>query len=183
VSTLRDILRGVPQDAEFHPEGDVWTHTRAVRSAMQQAIAMAKPVVGDVTREQQKMLRAAAWLHDVGKAHATVKINGRWRSPAHERAVHVKAMLRKLGWPWRGMWEKATFEEKKTLAYLAARHMAMSDDRGIEARVIRAMRSGVLARQQRAELLLVLMMMDRLGCDRESRVEDARIVIRAVTRG
>jgi hypothetical protein len=179
MSALRDILKGVPQDAEFHPEGDVWTHTQAVRGALDEAVRMTNAAL---TKEQRNMLRIAAWLHDMGKAHATVKINGRWRSPGHERGRIAAAMLRKLGWPWRGMWEKATFEEKKSFAYLVARHMAVSDDRGIERRVARAMRSGG-TRKKRAELLVVMMVMDRLGCDRDSRVEDARIVIHAAENG
>ncbi len=38
-------------------------------------------------------------------------------------------------------------------------------------------------RGKNAELLVVMMVMDRLGCDRESRVEDARIVIHAACQG
>ncbi len=91
MSTLRDNLKGVPQDEEFHPEGDVWTHTRAVRRSLDEAMRMTNVML---TEEQRNLLRVAAWLHDVGKAHATRMIDGRCRSPGHERGRHVKTMLR-----------------------------------------------------------------------------------------
>jgi len=82
MSSLRDILSGVPQSPKYHPEGDVWTHTRQTRRAMDQAIDLLKqaqkepdsPFANldlDLTEDETKMLRLAGWLHDIGKHSAT----------------------------------------------------------------------------------------------------------------
>lgn len=73
-----DVLRGVPQDEEWHPEGDVWTHTLMVIDEM------AGSKTGDEKRDMVLML--AAVCHDFGKPETTKFIDGRWRSPGHEEA-------------------------------------------------------------------------------------------------
>ncbi|MBE0595753.1 MAG: HD domain-containing protein [Desulfuromonadales bacterium] len=64
-------LAGVPQSPEYHPEGDVLTHTLlAVRHL---------PAGCD------RRLAWAALLHDIGKATTTREIGGRWRAFGHDR--------------------------------------------------------------------------------------------------
>ncbi|MBF0352804.1 MAG: polynucleotide adenylyltransferase [SAR324 cluster bacterium] len=71
-----DALRGVPQDPEWHPEGDVWVHTLMV---MDEA---AKLKNGNETEDLALMY--GALCHDFGKPLTTVFQDDRWRSPAHE---------------------------------------------------------------------------------------------------
>ena len=69
-------LIGVPQDPEWHPEGDVWTHTLLV---LDEAASLRK---GD--EKQDLVLMFGALCHDFGKPLTTEFLRGRWRSPAHD---------------------------------------------------------------------------------------------------
>lgn len=72
-------LATCPQDAEWHPEGDVWTHTLMV-------VDQAATRRTGLSRPEQVALMLGALLHDVGKPQTTAMIDGRIRSPAHESA-------------------------------------------------------------------------------------------------
>ncbi|HOK09328.1 MAG TPA: CCA tRNA nucleotidyltransferase [Candidatus Hydrogenedens sp.] len=85
---LREILpeiadlQGVQQDNEFHPEGDVWTHTLlALQELKQPPIELAMAVL----------------LHDVGKKE-TFTVADRFRFPKHESVgAHItKNILERL---------------------------------------------------------------------------------------
>lgn len=66
-----------PQDAEWHPEGDVWTHTlMVVDEAAQRRPGLSRP--------EQVSLLLGALLHDIGKPATTIVVDSRVRSPAHE---------------------------------------------------------------------------------------------------
>ncbi|MBC8259195.1 MAG: HD domain-containing protein [SAR324 cluster bacterium] len=69
-------LLGVPQDPEWHPEGDVWVHTLLV---LDEAAKLRK---GEYRKDLELML--AALCHDFGKPLTTEFLRGRWRSPAHD---------------------------------------------------------------------------------------------------
>jgi tRNA nucleotidyltransferase (CCA-adding enzyme) len=72
-------LATCPQDAEWHPEGDVWTHTlMVVDQAARRRDGLSKP--------EQVSLMLGALLHDLGKPLTTAVIDGRIKSPAHESA-------------------------------------------------------------------------------------------------
>lgn len=68
-----------PQDAEWHPEGDVWTHTLMV-------IDEARKRNGDLDRARLATVMLGAVCHDLGKPATTAMIDGRVRSPGHEAA-------------------------------------------------------------------------------------------------
>lgn len=72
-------LYDCPQDAEWHPEGDVWTHTLMV-------IDEARRRSGDLDRPRMSIMMLGAVCHDLGKPETTAMIDGRWRSPGHEAA-------------------------------------------------------------------------------------------------
>ncbi|HEV2619064.1 MAG TPA: HD domain-containing protein, partial [Acidobacteriaceae bacterium] len=57
-------LRGVEQPPEFHPEGDVWTHTMLLLEKLPEA---AKIVCSDAAASVPATLAWGALLHDVGK--------------------------------------------------------------------------------------------------------------------
>ena len=78
-------LRGVPQDPEWHPEGDVWIHTMHVLNAAAR-VAGREHIEGD----HRAVLMYAALTHDFAKAEVTElrERDGRlrWSSYGHEQA-------------------------------------------------------------------------------------------------
>jgi poly(A) polymerase len=62
-------LRGVAQPPEFHPEGDVWTHTMLLLEKLPTAAALLAPAdeTPAPTRSIPATLAWAALLHDIGK--------------------------------------------------------------------------------------------------------------------
>lgn len=84
-------LIGLPQDAEWHPEGDVWTHT-----------ILAAEYAAKVHRARTSSPEQVMWgtlLHDLGKAVTTTHDpDGRIRSRGHEEAGGpiARALLERL---------------------------------------------------------------------------------------
>lgn len=72
-------LASTPQDPEWHPEGDVWTHTLL-------ALDQAAPLVADLDRPRALTVMLATLCHDLGKPSTTRLERGRMRSPGHEEA-------------------------------------------------------------------------------------------------
>ena len=188
MSSLRDRLRGVPQDTRYHPEGDVWTHTRLVRGALDEAMAMfdASPTLRRLagsdavpTARERILLRLAAWCHDLGKASATRVVAGLTLAPGHESARRFNAECRQLGPLWKRVWAASSLGDRKGLIYLVTRHMAISDREGLSPRVARSLRGAEPTLRRRALLLVAFMIMDRLGCASPTRVADARLVVEA----
>lgn len=72
----------VPQDPIWHPEGDVWQHTKYVCDAAAQIAGRR-----NFAEEQRQILLLAALLHDCGKPATTHRNEeGRWVSPSHAEA-------------------------------------------------------------------------------------------------
>lgn len=71
-----EAMKGVQQPPEFHPEGDVWTHTRLAMGLL---------------RKPSARLAFATLLHDVGKP-PTASVRGRIRFDGH---VEVGARITK----------------------------------------------------------------------------------------
>jgi len=69
----------VPQDPEWHPEGDVFVHTRLVTDR-------ARELIEDLPYAKQITVMLAALSHDFGKPATTEFIDGRMRSRGHEEA-------------------------------------------------------------------------------------------------
>jgi tRNA nucleotidyltransferase (CCA-adding enzyme) len=70
-------LVGCPQEAEWHPEGDVWLHTLMV-------IDHARAAIDDLDRARGLTIMLGAVCHDFGKPATTAFLDGRIRSPNHE---------------------------------------------------------------------------------------------------
>jgi tRNA nucleotidyltransferase (CCA-adding enzyme) len=81
-------LLGCEQEPEWHPEGDVWTHTLMV-------IDQARALNRDLDRPRLVAVMLGAICHDLGKPATTAMIDGRVRSPNHEEAG-VEPTLRLL---------------------------------------------------------------------------------------
>jgi tRNA nucleotidyltransferase (CCA-adding enzyme) len=72
-------LYDCPQEPEWHPEGDVWTHTLMV-------IDEARRRNRDLDRPRLVTVMLGAICHDLGKPATTTIIDGRIRSMGHEEA-------------------------------------------------------------------------------------------------
>jgi len=72
-------LIDVPQDPEWHPEGDVFVHTQLVADR-------ARDLIDDLPYAKQVTVMLAALAHDFGKPPTTQFVDGRVRSRGHEEA-------------------------------------------------------------------------------------------------
>src|SRR6266542_3563523 len=72
-------LIDVPQDPEWHPEGDVFVHTLLV-------IDRARELIDDLPHAKQVTVMLASLCHDFGKPPTTEFVDGRLRSREHEEA-------------------------------------------------------------------------------------------------
>jgi tRNA nucleotidyltransferase (CCA-adding enzyme) len=74
-----EALKGVPQEPEWHPEGDVFVHTLLVCDR-------ARELIDDLDYPRQVTLMVAALCHDFGKPPTTEFAEGRTRSRGHDEA-------------------------------------------------------------------------------------------------
>lgn len=72
-------LIDVPQDPEWHPEGDVFVHTKLT-------VDQARQLINELPYPRQVTVMLAALAHDFGKPATTEFLEGRWRSRGHEGA-------------------------------------------------------------------------------------------------
>jgi len=72
-------LIDVPQDPEWHPEGDVFVHTLLT-------VDRARELIDDLPYSKQVTVMLAALCHDFGKPATTEFLEGRLRSREHEEA-------------------------------------------------------------------------------------------------
>jgi tRNA nucleotidyltransferase (CCA-adding enzyme) len=93
-------LDGVPQDPEWHPEGDVFTHTGCCLDAL-----VRLPAWAEASTETRRSAAFAVLCHDMGKPEATRQTlrHGtlRWTSFGHDRAggPRAEAFLERIGSP------------------------------------------------------------------------------------
>jgi putative nucleotidyltransferase with HDIG domain len=95
VQPWAEPMRRCMQDAEWHAEGDVWTHTGMVFEQVMRLTEYAS-----LSRVEQVTLLFVALLHDAGKPATTVldAETGRTRSPKHSLvgAAMAREILRDL---------------------------------------------------------------------------------------
>ncbi len=110
-------LQGVPQPEAFHPEGDVYTHTRIMTEMLDETIAASLQAEGEGGRErylrddefgrlvfpdpkERQILAWAVLLHDTGKPE-TITYSDRIRFNRHDEAGAAMAeeILRRLKRP------------------------------------------------------------------------------------
>lgn len=106
-----EMLKGCPQDKEYHPEGDVFTHTlECFRRRRNLPIAVALGLL----------------LHDIGKP-STLTVGKTLGYPGHSTAgaAVARSMLRRLGFP-REVSEEVQFYIRNHLLWRILR--AMNDD-------------------------------------------------------
>ncbi|MCK5802502.1 MAG: CCA tRNA nucleotidyltransferase [Lentisphaeria bacterium] len=126
-------MHGVEQPPQFHPEGDVWTHTHLMLGLLDDTVRQSEALGGDEIRtmgegESARLLFGApahrgtlAWavvLHDVGKP-ATMTISDRIRFHGHDQegTMLTERILRRL---------RRSGREIDAVCDLVARHMKFS---------------------------------------------------------
>jgi tRNA nucleotidyltransferase (CCA-adding enzyme) len=93
-------LRGTEQEPEWHPEGDVFTHTQLCLDAL-----VALPEWTGSPAARRRLLMFGVLAHDFGKPPTTVRAEKRgamrWISPGHEAAGGplAQSFLRRIGAP------------------------------------------------------------------------------------
>jgi tRNA nucleotidyltransferase (CCA-adding enzyme) len=145
-----DALRGVPQEPEWHPEGDVYVHTLMV---LDEAEALR---TGE--EEEDLALLFGALCHDFGKPATTRTIDGRITSYEHD-ALGVplaEAFLSRL---------RAPAELTRRVAALVRHHLApaLLHKGGASAKAYRRLARELDAAGVSAALLLRVAKADHLG--------------------
>lgn len=127
-------MKGVPQPPEYHPEGDVWTHTLLM--------------LGLLPEEPSLTLALGVLLHDVGKP-PTFRVAERIRFDGHDAlgAQMVGQILRRLRFP---------NEQVERVQSLVADHLRFKD--------IQQMRDSTLKRFLRQPHFDELLELHRLDC-------------------
>ncbi len=130
-------LRGQAQPPQFHPEGDVFTHTRMMLNAMKSG-----PAPG-------LRLAYAVLLHDIGKPPTASLDAGRIRFNQHASAgaAMAEAILKRLRLPT---------DDLKAVTHSIANHMRFMD--------VRKMRPGTLQRLVGAPTFPLELELHRLDC-------------------
>lgn len=87
-------LEGCLQEQEWHPEGDVWIHTKMVADEAAKIVRREKLEQGEAL-----LIMLGAICHDLGKPPTTKFEEGRWRSKGHESEgeLPTRALLSKMG--------------------------------------------------------------------------------------
>ncbi|MCI9500788.1 MAG: AAA family ATPase [Hungatella sp.] len=109
-----DILKAVPQNPQYHGEGDVYTHTDLVCREVTNLQEW-----GELTGKEQELLFLAAAFHDIGKPSCTKLEEGKWTSPRH--TIVGEKVFRAMAYrqhPRFGL----TWEERETAAALIRHH-------------------------------------------------------------
>lgn len=107
-------LKDVPQNLEYHGEGDVLTHTRMVVEALLQ-----HPRWNELSSDDRNVLFLAALFHDIGKLPTTRIENGRITSPSHSiaGALLTRFLL------WQGIPDPVPFSIREQAVHLIRNHI------------------------------------------------------------
>lgn len=177
-SGLRSLIRTMeqtPQEAKYHGEGDVWTHTQMVCESL-----AAMPDFRALNERRRKIVFLAALLHDIGKTTHTRLEGGELISPGH--AAAGARMARKLLWLDHGLCGTAEAQGfREAVCALIRYHSAppwVMDDEDHERRLRGMASHGELLPDFSLRLLCLLGEADTLGrtaADKEDMADRVRL--------
>ena len=104
-----DFLKTIEQRRDYHPEVDVYAHTKSVTNR----IAKTKDID----------LIVSAFLHDTGKDRTQKIEKGVIMQPGHEA---YSAELMNVGSPWR-QWAKSLGADPDVVRFIVSNHMKMKN--------------------------------------------------------
>lgn len=107
-------LKNIPQNPEYHKEGDVYHHTELVCEKL-----LALFEWKELTQEEQELLFLAAAFHDIGKIYCTKQENGIWISPKH--TIVGERVFRQMAYKKAEQYS-FTFHQRETIAKLIRYH-------------------------------------------------------------
>ncbi len=144
-------LIGTPQDPEWHPEGDVWTHTLL-------AVDEAVPLLEGLDTPRALAVVLGTLCHDLGKPSTTGMLEGRLRSYGHEEAGLAPTVALLDRW---GVHRQHGYDVRGQVLGLVGNHLKPGqfyDDRervsdGAIRRLARRCEPGLLYRVARADCL------------------------------
>ena len=144
-------LRGQEQPPQFHPEGDVWTHTIMMLNALRPwPSSLADPSrLGQADRQPDLRLAYAVLLHDVGKPDTAKFVENRIRFDGHADvgATLAEGILKRLRLP---------NDDIKAIAFCIGNHMRFMD--------VQRMRPATLRRLVGAPTFATELELHRLDC-------------------
>lgn len=145
-------LAATPQDPQWHPEGDVWTHTLM-------ALDQARLLIDDLDTPRALAVMLGTLCHDLGKPATTKFEDGRIRSRGHEEAGVAPTLFLLERW---NVHTRGSFPVRDQVVALVRDHLkpgALYDVRDeVSAGAIRR-----LARRVEADLLYRVARADCLG--------------------
>jgi poly(A) polymerase len=130
-------LRGVAQPAEFHPEGDVWTHTMLLLEKLRDAasLRLVSSEGAEATRKISATLAWGALLHDIGKPATYQPADPAVPGDRIRFNGHVEAGVRIA----EGILNRLRFsnEDKERILALVKHHMRFGDVRQMKQSTLR----------------------------------------------
>lgn len=160
LALMLDSMKHTRQDPEYHGEGDVYCHTRAVCESL---VGLDDYKVMEA--DDKRTVFLAALLHDIGKIRCTRERDGRIVSPYHTKVGAV--MARELLWHRLGLCGSREAQQlREAVCQLIRYHSfppyASSDENG-EVKLLKIASNGELASGFSMHKLCLLEKADVLG--------------------
>lgn len=157
---LAEKMRQTPQSRRWHGEGDVLTHTEMV---VRELTGISE--FQQLTYRQQKILTAAAWLHDIGKGPQSRQIGDEIEAPNH--AGIGSRMAREELWLGNGLCGAPDVMQMREAIALLVRYHSFPphaiDSQDAKARLHKIAANGLLAPDFSFKMLCLLSKADMMG--------------------
>lgn len=115
LEAFKEDMLNTPQSPIYHGEGNVYSHTMMVLSALQ-----SMPEYRELDIDSQNILYLAAMFHDIGKIKTTVFKDNDWHSPNH--SLTGSKMVRELMYKEFGFCGSKELVEFREAVCLLIRH-------------------------------------------------------------